>query len=881
MLGPTNAPGRIGDIAVNPRNRSIWYVLASSGGLWKTTNRGQTFKPIFDQYGSYSLGCVTLDPHNPDVVWLGTGENQSQRSVGFGDGVYKSTDGGKTWENVGLKTSEHIARILVDPRNSDVVYVASQGPLWAPGGERGLFKTTDGGKTWKPILQISENTGVTEAVFDPINPDVIYAASYQRRRNVGVLIGGGPESKIFKSEDGGASWTKLTQGLPTGDMGRIAMAVSLQKPEVVYAFLNTAKSSESGFYKSVDAGLNWKFQSAFKPLDWQYFGKLYPDPRQFDRFYIMDINIQVTNNGGKSLASTGWRVHSDNHALAFDPSDPNHFIVGNDGGLYESYDAGTTFHHFTNMPTMQFYRVGLDDARPFYNVYGGAQDNGTVAGPSRTPFRAGIRLSEWMTVGGGDGFQSRAEPGNPNIFYTMSQNAVISRHDKRTGGNVGIKPGGGKGGGGGGKGEAEAEGEGGVGDGKIKQNRWHWDAPFIISNHAPKRIYLAGNKLFRSDDRGDNWKAISPDLTRRLNPLTVPVMGKVWGKDGVSRNTYTTDLSVCAALAESPLQEKVLYFGTDDGLLQITEDGGTKWRKVDTFPGVPEGTYVASVCASHHDVNTVYVGLQNFQRGDFKPYLCKSTDLGKTWTSIVANLPDRSVVWSVAEDHVNKNLLFVGTEFGFYFTIDGGKEWVQLKGGMPTVACRDIAIQLRENDIVVGTFGRGFYVLDDYSALQYLTPETLAKDAAVLPPRKAYRYVEDSYLRATAENWTTPNPQFGVTLSYVVGQEKAKGGAKLVLLVTDASGKNVAQIPAESSAGLHRVVWNLSPGQGGGGKGGGKGGGGGKGFGGKGGGALVPAGQYKVALSQQNGAEVTAIGDPVPLEIVALDFNHPVDETKK
>jgi photosystem II stability/assembly factor-like uncharacterized protein len=876
-LGPANAPGRIGDIAVNPRNRNIWYVVASSGNLWKTTNRGLTWKPIFDNYGSYSIGCVTLDPANPDVVWLGTGENQSQRSVGFGDGVYKSTDGGETWTNVGLRTSEHIARILVDPRNSNVVYVASQGPLWAPGGERGLYKTTDGGKTWKPILQISENTGVTEAVFDPQNPDVIYAASYQRRRNVGVLIGGGPESRIYKSEDGGASWSKLTQGLPTNNLGRVALAVSPQKNEVVYALFNTSKKSENGFYRSADGGQTWTFQKEFHVLDWQYFGKLYPDPRVFDRVYIMDINVQVTNNGGKTIESTGWRVHSDNHALAFDPSDPQHIIVGNDGGLYETYDGGRTFNHFNNMSTMQFYRVAVDNAVPFYNVLGGAQDNGTVGGPSRALSRAGIRTSEWLTLGGGDGFQARVDPVDTNIFYSQSQNGVLSRGDKRTGASQSIRPGGGKGGGGGGKGGG-------------KEVRWNWDSPLIISPHAPTRLYFAGSKLYKSDDRGDNWSAISPDLTRNLDPMKIPVMGKLWGDDAVSRNTYTTSLSVCSALSESPREAGLLYFGTDDGLVQVSEDDGKNWRKSDTFPDVPDQSHVSSLCASHHDVDTVYLSLHNYLRGDFKPYVLKSIDRGKTWTSITNNLPERGPVWSLEEDHVNKDLLFAGTEFGLFCSVDGGKSWLPLKNGMPTVSARDVAIQRRENDLVIGTFGRGFYVLDDYTPLRHMTADNLAKSAVLFPPRKTYRYYEDALSRTLPGNFATPNPPYGAYLSYHIGDlaEATKGkAAKLVLSISNDAGKLISVLSdCPSTPGLHRVVWDLRSGNTslakGGGKGGGKGGfgggdggfggKGGAGFGGKGGGgrALVEVGQYKVTLGVQVGADITPLGQPVTLELISL-----------
>ena len=564
-LGPCITPGRIADIAIDPRNRSVWYVAMASGGVWKTTNRGISWTPIFENQGSYSIGCVTVDPKNSDIVWIGTGENQSQRSVGFGDGIYRSIDGGKTWKHTGLKSSEHIAKIVVDPRYSDVVYVASQGPLWKEGGDRGLFKTTDGGKTWKLILEISENTGVTDLCFDPRDPDVLYAASYQRRRNVGVLIGGGPESGIYKSVDAGKEWKKMTKGLPEIDMGRIALAISPQKPDVLYAHVQTAAGKErGGFYRSEDAGKTWSKRGSTTVQDGQYYGEIYPDPHKFDRVWIMDMMVQVTDDGGKTFARQRWSTHVDHHAIAFDPNDADHLLSGNDGGLYETYDGGKTWRHFDTLSSTQFYRIAVDNSTPFYNVYGGAQDNGTMGGPVRTIHRVGIRTSDWGKFGGGDGFQPRIDPTDPMTVYTQIQNGGLSRVDRESGQSVPIRPrtgGGGKGGAGKGRGEKGGAGKGrgekggGQADGGV---RWNWDSPLIISPHNAKRLYFAGSRLFRSDDRGDNWRPISPDLTRKLDPLKVEVMGKVWGADAVSRNTFTTSLSVATALTESPVREGLL-----------------------------------------------------------------------------------------------------------------------------------------------------------------------------------------------------------------------------------------------------------------------------------------------------------------------------------
>jgi photosystem II stability/assembly factor-like uncharacterized protein len=831
-IGPALTTGRIADIAVSPRNRSTWYVAVASGNLWKTTNRGMTWKPIFEQFGSYSLGCITIDPNSSDVIWLGTGENQSQRSVGYGDGVYKSTDAGETWKHMGLKNSEHIAKILVDPRNSDVVYVASQGPLWSPGGDRGLYKSSDGGKSWKPVLQVSENTGITDIAFDPRDPDVIYAAAYQRRRHVSILIGGGPESAIYRSDDSGKRWKKLTTGLPSVDMGRIALAVSSHKPDVVYALIAAARK-ESGFFRSADRGETWVRQSNYIVVDPQYYGEIYADPHKFDRVYAMDVSVRITEDGGKSFRSARWGVHSDNHALVFDPTDANHLLVGNDGGLYETWDGGATWHHFKNLPVTQFYRVALDNALPFYNVYGGTQDNGTQGGPSRTPYRVGIRTSDWQMVGGGDGFQPRVDPEDPNIIYTLSQNTNLRRFDKRSSSNTGIRP------------------RMGAKEGPV---RWRWDLPLVISPHSRTRLYAMGSRVFRSDNRGNTWKVISPDLTRQIDRNELEVMGRVWGPDAVWKHAFTDQYGTGTAFDESPLQEGLLYVGTDDGLVQVSEDGGTNWRKCERFPGVPEFTYVSDVLASRHDESTVYAAFNNYQQGDYKPYLLKSTDRGKSWTSIVADLPDRHVVWSIVEDHVNKNLLFVGTELGLFCTIDGGKHWVQLRGGVPTIPFRDLEIQRRENDLVCATFGRGFFVLDDFTPLRHVTPEMLSREGMLFPLHKTYLYHEATYVRAGSDH-VAPNPPFGAVFTYYLRDAPSEDVAGVVLTVTGADGKAVRQINGPITVGFHRVNWDLRAGQLGSNRGGGR---------------LVEPGMFTVALSRSVKGVLTPLGEAQTFEVVPL-----------
>jgi photosystem II stability/assembly factor-like uncharacterized protein len=835
----TFSSGRISDIAVDPRNRSVWYIASASGGLWKTTNRGLTFEPIFDRGGSYSLGCVTLDPKNPDVVWLGTGENQAQRAIGYGDGVYRSTDAGKTWQNMGLRESEHIARIVVDPRDSNVILVASQGPLFSAGGDRGLFKTTDGGRTWKPLLQISQDTGITDLAVDPRNPDVMYAASYQRRRHTSLMVGGGPEAGIFKTTDGGVKWTRLTDGIPAVDLGRIALAISPQKPDVVYATLTTSvKERKSGFYRSDDGGAHWRMVSNYwVPQYPDYYGEIFADPHKYDRVYLMDMTVRVTEDGGSTIQPAGWQVHADNHALWFDPGDAEHLIVGNDGGLYESYDHGKSWRHFNNIPVTQFYRVSVDNAAPFYNIYGGTQDNGSQGVPSRTSNRAGIRTSEWLNTGGGDGFQSRADWQDPNTVYTCSQQINCVRLDLTTGVGTPIRP------------RLDAA--------EMATLRSRWDIPFILSPHSHTRLYIAGNRLMRSDDRGATWKLISPDLTRAIDRETIPVMGKLWPEaTAVWKNAFTDLYGTGTALAESPVKEGLLFVGTDDGVVAISEDGGAAWRKIETFPGVPGLTYVTDVFPSPHDPNTVFVTFNDFHRGNFKPYVMKTVDLGKTWTSISGDLPLRDPAWTIVQDHVNPNLLFVGTEFGLSFTPDGGRHWVALQGGMPTITIRDLEIQKRESDLVAASFGRGFFVLDDYGPLRQLTAETLATEAVVFPTgRKNRAYEERTLYRAQGDNIASPNPPAAMLTYYIRDDQR---DTRIVLTVTDAAGKQIRQLDAQRRAGLHRTSWDLR-------ESGTVARGGGRGVVQRG--PLVKPGVYTVTLGRLVNDVLTPLGKPQTIEV--------------
>jgi photosystem II stability/assembly factor-like uncharacterized protein len=825
-IGPAFTSGRVIGFAVDPKNPARYFVGVASGGVWKTINAGTTWTPVFDNEASYSIGAIVLDPKNPLVVWVGTGENNSQRSVSYGNGVYKSEDGGRTWKNVGLKSSEHIGRIAIDPKDSNIVYVASQGPLWGPGGERGLFKTTDGGKTWKNILNISENTGVTDVVIDPNDPNTIYCASYQRRRHMFTLINGGPESAIYKSTDAGATWNKLRTGLPTVELGRVGLAISPVDSNVIYATVEAA-DRKGGIFRSSDRGSSWERRNEFDSTA-MYYARVVADPKEVDRIYVMNVFLMVSDDGGRTLRRLGEKSkHVDNHDIWIDPDDTDHYLVGCDGGVYESFDRGVNWDFKANLPVPQFYDITTDNAKPFYNIYGGTQDNYSFGGPSRTRSASGIINADWFVTQGGDGFRSQVDPEDPNTVYASLQHGVIVRFDKRTGERLGIQP-------------QPARND--------DPMRWNWDTPFIISPHLHTRIYMASDKLYRSDDRGDSWQVISGQLSRDLDRDKLPVMGKVWGIDAVAKNASTAFFGNASAVAESQKKDGLLYVGTDDGLVNITEDGGKNWRRIEKFPGVADMAYVSRIITSNHDADTAYVSFDNHQNADFKPYLLKTTDAGRTWVSLAGNLPKNGPVLAIAEDHVNPSLLFAGTEFGLFFTIDGGQKWIQLKGGLPTIAVRDLNIQKRENDLVVGTFGRGIYVLDNYAPLRSIKPELLRQEAAVFPVKDALMYIQSQPLGGRGKSFqgesffTAENPAFGATVTWYLKEalktrkekrqeaekeaerkrapvgwptreqlraEEEEEAPAMVVTITDSGDRVVRRLTGPITGGLQRLTWDL------------------------------------------------------------------------
>ncbi|MFH0734891.1 MAG: YCF48-related protein [bacterium] len=820
-IGPALTSGRIADFAVNPNNNSEYFVAVASGNVWKTTNNGTTFEPVFDNYGAYSIGCVTIDPNNPFVVWIGTGENNHQRALGYGDGVYKSVDGGKTWKNTGLKESRQIGDIIIDPRNSNIVFVAAEGSVWGPGKERGLYKTIDGGKTWKKVLDISENTGVNNVLFDPRTPDVMYATSEQRRRHVFTKIGGGPESAVYKSFDAGETWEKIMEGLPNVDLGGMGIDISPVNPDVLYLIVEAAEG-KGGFFRSVNRGATWEKMNSYTSSG-QYYNEIYCDPKNVDIVYSTETVSKVTNDGGKTWKSISINErHVDDHALWIDPSDTKHYLIGGDGGVYETYDLGLTFDFKENLPVTQFYRVAVDNTLPFYFVYGGTQDNNSLGAPSQTINSDGIVNSDWFVTNGGDGFWSAIDPQDPNIVYAESQYGGMVRYDKKSGEAIDIRP------------EPKS--------GELTY-KWNWDTPLFLSPFSNTRLYCSANKVFRSDDRGNTWQVISDDLTAQIDRNTWKVMDKYWSYDAVAKDKSTSLFGTIISLCESPVKENLLFAGTDDGLIQISEDAKT-WKKIEKFTGVPENTYVSDICPSKFDENIVFASFNNLLRDDFKPYILKSIDKGKTWKSITGNLPANGSINTIEQDYVNPDLLFVGTEFGIFCTTDGGEKWLPLKSGLPVISVKDITIQKRENDLVIATFGRGIYILDNYTPLRYTDKSTLDKDAYIYPIKDALMFVK-SYSGGSlgSTHFKSPNADFGAVFTYYVKdvpktlkQERKEIEKKLfkdgkpipqpidsllfaekeeiapyfVCTITDDMGNVVRKINTSANKGIQRLVWDLT-----------------------------------------------------------------------
>lgn len=938
-IGPASMGGRIDDIAVSASNPNVIYLGYAVGGVFRSVNNGTTFEPVFQTYGVASIGDIAIDPKNPDVVYIGTGEANNRQTSSFGNGIYKTTDGGKTFRHIGLTQTQTIARIVIDPRNTNVVYVASPGPLFGSSPDRGIYKTTDGGRTWAKIKYVDENTGFTDIALDPSNPSTIYAASYQRRRSGCCFNGGGPGSGLWKSTNAGRTWTRLSgHGLPSGTLGRIALGVSRSNPSIVYAQIEIGKSNTplvrgqpvegapgagrgsfnwcnnggpdhgfptgrggrggaaatdtshtppklnpaaSGVYRSTNRGASWTLVSNCdaRPM---YFSQLRVDPSNPNTIYVAGLPVAKSTNGGRTFATLDAAggnhspAHVDQHAIWVDPRNPNHLMIGNDGGLDISYDQGDNWQFVNTMATSLSYWVSADMRHPYY-VYAGLQDNGSWGGPSSTRSRNGIVNSDWFNIGGGDGFQTAVDPTDFHIVYSESQNGNANRYNLRTGRQVSIRPrapaapagqaastascvdgrapGGGRGEGGG------RGGRGGAHPNVVNakpgdQYRFNWNTPILLSPHNPSIVWMGGNRLFKSYDRGNTWAA-SADLTKQVNRCDVTMMGVAGNRTELSKNDGVASYSTIVSISESPVMPGVVWAGTDDGNLQVSTDGGQTFTEVaQNLPGLPPGNryWISRIDASHFDAATAFVSVDGHRSNDLHPYVFVTHDYGKTFRSISNNLPASGNVQVVRQDPKNKDLLFVGTEFGLYASINGGRTWEKFMNGYPTVRTDDILIHPRDGDLIVATHGRGIWIADDITALEQYTPAVAADAVHLFDVRPAVDYLSDrqeGQHMGGQQVFAAENAPRGAAISYYL--KAPASGVKLT--VSDITGKVVRNLDATGRAGINRVQWNLAPnppanGRGGGGFGGGR----------RGAPPSVGPGTYLVTLTV-NGKQYTTAAD--------------------
>jgi photosystem II stability/assembly factor-like uncharacterized protein len=781
-IGPAIMGGRIDDIAVVESNPSVYYVGAATGGVWKTVNNGTTFEPIFDTQSNTSIGDIAIAPSDPNIIWVGTGEPNNRQSSSWGDGIYRSLDGGKTWANMGLRDTKHIGRVVIDSRDPNIVYVAALGHLWGPNKERGVFKTSDGGKTWSNVLFVNEDTGITDLAMDPQSPMTLYAAAYQRRRTPWGFSGGGPGSAIYRTIDGGANWTKLTKGLPEGTTGRIGLDVYRGNSNTVYAIVENAKG---GVFRSDDRGDNWRKLSDLdsRPM---YYSQIRIDPNNDQRVWQLAANMYNSDDGGKTWVSNiVQRIHGDFHALWIDPTNSNHVLAGSDGGLHASYDRGRTWDFINTIPLGQFYEVSMDNQKPFW-VYGGLQDNGSWSGPSGTLNSEGITNDDWYRTGGGDGFYSVVDPTDPSIVYVESQNGSMSRLELKTGERKSIKP-------------ESRPGE--------KRYRFDWNSPIVISTFNNRNIYFAGNRLFKSTDRGNTW-IWSDDLTKDQDREKLPIMGALPDKNMLSRHDGVETFGQIVTFAESPIKEGLLYAGTDDGNLQISRDGNRTWKNITAkIPGVPKNTYVSRVVPSRYAEGTVYLTLDGHRADDYSTYVFVSNDYGESWKSIKANLPAGLTARVIREHPRNQNLLFLGTEFGAYVSFDRGARWTRLQGNLPLVRVDDIQIHSRDNAMVLATHGRSIWVLDDLSPLERAADSILASDIHLFDVAPATHFRLYNRKGNIGHKWfTAPNPPYGAVINYYL-KDKPKDDVKIT--ITNSAGTVVRDLKGPKEAGLSRVVWDL------------------------------------------------------------------------
>jgi photosystem II stability/assembly factor-like uncharacterized protein len=816
-IGPATMGGRIDDFAVVESNPNIVYVGVASGGVWKTTNNGTTWEPVFDKESVSTIGDIAIAPSDPSIVWVGTGEPNNRQSSSWGHGVYKSFDGGKTWKYMGLEATRHIGRIVVHPKNPEVAYVAALGHLWGANPERGVYKTTDGGKTWSQVLKINDDTGVSDIAMDPESPDTLYAAAYERRRTPYGYNGGGPDSAIYKTIDGGASWKKLTKGLPYengGETGRIGLDIYRKDPNIVYALVQHEKG---GIYRSEDKGETWKKMSDTNPRP-SYYSQVRIDPNNDLRIWALGAAMFYSEDGGKTFSTQRvQKIHGDFHAMWIDPADSNHMLTGSDGGIHWSYDAGKTWDFVNTIAIGQFYEVGLDNEKP-YHICGGLQDNGSWCGPVQTLARDGIANEDWQVVHGGDGFYAAIDNVEPWIVYTESQDGYLDRRDLRTEQQRSIKP------------EAKA--------GELHY-RFQWNSPVAISAYDHNTVYYGGNFLFKSTDRGDNWTRLGGDLTTGVDRNKLPVFGKTPDKNTLSRHDGVQEYPTITTLSESPLTPNVFWAGTDDGNLQVTRDGGKSWKNVAArVPGVPKGTYVSRVVASKTGEGAALVTFDGHRGDDYNIYIFATSDYGESWKAIRNGLPDSAGSVHVVREHPRStNLLFAGTEFGLWVSWDRGANWTALRNNFPTVPVDDIEIQARENDLVLATHGRSIWVFDDLTPIEKMDVSVAASPLTFFPPRAATSWhLRNRRWSAGQKMFLAKNPPFGTILNYYLKEavppeapkkekddkdtkdaaaEKPKDDAaakkegKVKISVADKDGKVIREFDGPGAAGVNRTNWDL------------------------------------------------------------------------
>jgi photosystem II stability/assembly factor-like uncharacterized protein len=788
-IGPPSPSGRVDDLAVLESNPSVFYVATATSGVWKTTNHGTTFQQVFDSATTSSVGDIAIAPNDANLVWVGAGENNNRQSSSWGDGLYKSGDGGKTWQHTGLGDSKHIARIVVDPVDYSTVYVAALGNLWGAGGERGVYKTTDGGHSWTRVLHVDDDTGATELVMDPSNNKVLYAATYQRRRATWGMNGGGPGSGIYKSSDAGRTWTKLTRGVPEGPLGRIGLDVYRRNPNVVYARIQHER--ESGVYRSDDAGASWAKLSSENPRP-MYFSQIRIDPQNDHRIYVLGVQLHVSDDAGKTFRADGARrIHVDHHAMWINPHDSNVAIIGNDGGVSITYDRSKTWVWMPNLGLAQFYHVAYDMQRP-YHVCGGLQDNNTWCAPSDVRNEHGISNDDWYVIGGGDGFQAQMDPTDPRILYAESQDGRMNRIDRITNERKSIRP------------EAP-EGE--------PPYRWNWDTPMRISAHNPTTLFVAGNRLFKSTDRGHSWKAISPDLTTNTDRETLSLMGAVAKDFRIAKHDGVQSYGNLVQFAESPRKAGIYYTGSDDGVVSVSRDDGATWTNVTSkFAGLPRNTYVSKLEASRFDEGTVYATFDGHRTNEWGTYVFVSTDFGSSWRSIAGDLPKGQIVRALAEDLKNPDVLYLGSESGLFVTTDRGRRWTRVRGNFPTVPVYEITLHPRENDMILATHGRGVWILDDLAPFQQFA-KAQQTDAFVFEPEAVAQRRPSSERNKDSEGdrqFLGANPARGASIAYYL-----KAQAKDVrLTVRDAGGSVVRELTGDATkdarkAGVNTLVWDL------------------------------------------------------------------------